>query len=122
MGFIAEERAFEVLRSLREPLARLFRFNRPLADQAKRAASSVALNIGEGGRRAGRDAIHSFRIAAGSAAELRNALRVAVALGELDDAELARSFELLDRQLRLLWGLTHPQRGSGARAARAPGR
>ena len=52
---------------LREPLQRLARRDRALADQLYRAVSSVPLNIAEGNRRAGKDRIHLWRVAAGSA-------------------------------------------------------
>ncbi len=122
MGFVAEEVAFEMIGSLREPLRRLARADRDLAEQAKRAAVSVPLNIGEGIRREGRDRTQHMRIAAGSAGELRYALKVAVALGELAEGEVAGSLALLDRLLRLLWGLTHPRGDRAATAARARGR
>ena len=122
MEFVAERVSHELIASLCEPLERLRRVNPSLADQAKRAAQSVGLNVGEGGQRTGRDRIYRFRIAAGSAAELRNALRIAVAWRELGEAELAPAFALIERQLRLLWGLTHPKDGSTSRASRAPDR
>lgn len=40
-----------------------------LKDQARRAADSVVLNLAEGCCREGKDRLHHFRIAAGSAAE-----------------------------------------------------
>jgi len=45
-------------------------------------------------------------VAAGSAAEVDTALRLAVAWGYLDEADLATSFELLDRIRAMLWRLT----------------
>ena len=40
-----------------------------LKDQARRAAQSCCLNLAEGCYREGRDRLHFFRVAAGSAAE-----------------------------------------------------
>jgi len=54
----------------------------------------------------GKDRLHFFRIAAGSAEETRVHLRVAVAWGWLDESDVETSMALVDRQLRLLWGLT----------------
>jgi four helix bundle protein len=121
MGLVAEEVAFEIIGSLREALARLARVNAGLADQAMRAMTSVALNIGEGKRREGRDRVQHYRIAAGSAGELVNALKIAVAVGQLQASQLATGFALLDRELALLWGLTHSRGERGPRAAPARG-
>ena len=69
-------------------------------------ASSIAANVGEGSRRVGKDRLHFFRIAAGSAEEARAHLRVALAWGYLRDEQVEAALRLIDRQLRLLWGLT----------------
>lgn len=81
--------------------------DRALADQLTRAASSVALNLGEsnysdpGNRRA------RLFTAAGSAGETRLVLRVATEwkLCSSADAEPARA--LLERIIPMLWKLTH---------------
>jgi four helix bundle protein len=77
-----------------------------LHDQVRSAASSIPLNLAEGSRRSGKDRLHFFRIAAGSAAELRAALRVAIAWGDLREDALADAFDLLDRVRAMLWGLS----------------
>lgn len=102
--------ALQLVASLRTPLERLRQHDADLASQVRRAASSVALNIGEGHQRAGKDRLHLFRIAAGSAAEVRTALQVALAWGYLDLAVIAPSLAVLDRVLAMLWRLTHPRR------------
>ena len=77
-------------------------------DQMHRAATSVALNLAEGARhRTGNRGKH-FDIAHGSAYEVKAALDVAQRWGWIDDAIAART--ILDRLLRLLWGLTHARR------------
>jgi len=88
------------------------RHDKDLADQMKRAANSVLLNIGEGERRAGGDRKRHFRIAAGSAAEVRAVLDAARAWQlPLDDREARRH---IDRVLGLLYGLVHgPKRFRG---------
>src|SRR5262249_19272894 len=75
----------------------LARHDSDLTAQIRRAASSVPANLGEGLRRAGRDRRYHFRVAAGSAEEVRAALRTAGAWGYVDDAALAESLALLDR-------------------------
>ena len=104
--FIAENVAVEIIFALKPVVETLERRDRSLADQARRAATSIALNVAEGGRRRGKDRVHLFRIAAGSAAELRVALRVAQAWGYVEASRLVQAQALLDRELGLLWGLT----------------
>ncbi len=86
-------------------LGALAKADRNLADQLRRAASSVVLNIAEGNRRTGMDRLHFFRIAAGSAAEVRAALDVARAWGMVGAAPAVEAE--LDRVLAMLWRLTH---------------
>ena len=81
--------------------------DRALAIQLRKAASSVSLNLGEGQRRGGRDRLQLFRIASGSANEVRACLDVGVAWGWLDADRIERARELLDRVLAMLWRLTH---------------
>ncbi len=125
MTFDAETVTLELIAALRGPLERLERRSRTHADQARRAAASTALNLSEGRRRAGRDRIHFWRTAAGSAAELRTALAIASAWGWLSDEELGPARALLDRVLAMTWRLVHPKRGGAAaddprRGAAAP--
>jgi four helix bundle protein len=105
--FQALEVSLELVRSLRRPVERLRVRDRDLSDQIRRAASGISLNLAEGRRRAGGDRAHHWRIAAGSAEEVRTALRVAVAWGDLSAAEVSEAFLLLDRLLAMLWRLTH---------------
>ena len=100
--------ALQLIASLREPVERLGRQDRELAVQVRKAASSIALNVSEGRRREGRDRLHFFRIASGSAAEVGTGLDVAVGWGWLADAELAQARSLLDRVRAMAWRLTHP--------------
>ncbi len=111
MTFDAERVSLELIAGLRAPLERLERRNRAHADQARRAAASVAHDPSEGRRRAGRDRVHFWRMAAGSAAELRTALAIAVAWGWLSDEELDPARALLDRVMAMTWRLANPRRG-----------
>jgi four helix bundle protein len=103
---IALEVALEMIRSLRRVVALVRKNNRRLAEQIEDAASSVAGNLAEGNRRRGKDRVQFFLIAAGSA-ETRAHLRVAHAWGWVRDQDIAASLVLLDRELALLWRLTH---------------
>ena len=107
MVFEVEEFAVQLIEVLRPLVLRIKAQDRALADQMLRAASSVALNIGEsnysdpGNRRA------RLFTAAGSANETRMALRVASAWGYCGAAEVEGAQALLKRILRILWKLTH---------------
>jgi four helix bundle protein len=103
--FQAYDAALAMVAALRPVLAQLLKGDRALADQVRRAASSVALNLAEGNRRTGQDRLQFFRIAAGSAAEIRAALEVALAWGCIDAAPAAEAE--LDRVLAMVWRLTH---------------
>lgn len=81
--------------------------DRDLADQIKRAASSVVLNLGEGQRSEKGNKRKHYAIAHGSASEVRAALLTAEAWGWIEGA--SSTFALLDRLLALLWCLTHPR-------------
>ncbi|MBI4911137.1 MAG: four helix bundle protein [Acidobacteria bacterium] len=105
-GFHAYEVALGLMVGLRPLHDALRLHDRDLADQLRRAGSSVVLNLGEGAGRRGRDRMQFYRIAQGSARELRAALDVARAWGEIPPAPEVEG--LLDRLLAMLWRLTHP--------------
>ena len=107
MSFHAFDVAIEMIRQLREPLTAIVARDPALAEQLRRAAASVPLNLSEGRRRHGRDRIHLWRVAAGSADEVAAGLRVAEAWGHLDTASTAPALALCDRILAMLWRLTH---------------
>lgn len=106
--FEAFEIAVELIAALRPLVTTIAQQDKDLADQIKRAASSIPLNLAEGRKRVGRDRGHCFRIASGSAAEVRAALAVAQAWGYVDAEVGAQARALLDRELAMLWRLTHP--------------
>ncbi|MGA7741678.1 MAG: four helix bundle protein, partial [Polyangia bacterium] len=81
-----------------------------LCRQIRRAASSVAMCLAEGSQRTGRDRFHLYRVAAGSAAEVRTALALATTWGYVAQAQAAPAYALLDRIVAILWRLTHPKR------------
>ena len=82
------------------------------ADQVERAASSIVLNLAEGGRRHGRDPRRFWDFTHGSAGEILAALDLADAWGWQIESAQARA--LLDRELGLLWGLTRRSRAKDA--------
>jgi four helix bundle protein len=107
MAFQVQEAAEAMVRELRPLVAAVGRADRSLGDQLRRAATSVPLNIAEGNGRAGGDRQHHFRVAAGSAREVRAALAVAEAWGYLARAACAGALAEADRVLAMLWRLTH---------------
>jgi four helix bundle protein len=107
MPFQAFDVALEMIRQLREPLAAIAHRDPALAHQLQRAAASVPLNLSEGRRRNGRDRLHLWRVAAGSADEVVASLRVAEAWGHVDTTSIAPALNLCDRILAMLWRLTH---------------
>ncbi|MBN1441272.1 MAG: four helix bundle protein [Planctomycetes bacterium] len=104
-NFHALELSIQTARSLRGCLTRLQARDPDLARQTRRALTSVALNLAEGRRRAGKDRCHHWRIALGSVEEVRTALRVAEALGYLDEPAVLGPCGLLDRLAAMIWRL-----------------
>lgn len=88
-------------------IVRIKQKDQALADQLSRAACSVTLNIAEsnysdpGNRRA------RLFTAAGSANEVRAALKVAIARAYCSPADVVVAQQLLDRVVAMLWKLTH---------------
>jgi four helix bundle protein len=83
---------------------------RALTDQTVRAVTSVPLNLAEGAGRRGRDRVHHWRIACGSALEARTALEMLVATGSVDVEAAATADALLDRVAAMAWRSVHPAR------------
>ena len=106
MAFVAMDVALEMVEGLGEVVRKVEARDRSLADQMKRAASSVVLNLAEGRERRGRDRGHLFRIASGSAAEVRAAVHLAIAWGYAPASDLETQLAVHDRLAGLLYGLT----------------
>jgi four helix bundle protein len=106
--FVALEVSYLVIKAVRPIVAIVERSHRDLADQILRAATSVSLNLAEGQRSAKGNCAKHYAIAHGSANEVKAGIQLAIALGIIgDDAGMA-PLRVLDRQLALLWRLTHP--------------
>ena len=107
MAFHVESLSLELIALLRPLLPRIKRCDRSLADQISRAASSVALNLGEsrlsdpGNRRA------RLHTAAGSAAEVHTALRVVRAWGHVPERDMSAAISTVDQICAILWKMTH---------------
>ena len=103
--FVAYEATLELIRALGPLLRRVAPLDRDLAQQIRRAASSVALNLSEGRGLSGPRQANHYRIASGSAQEVGAGLDLIEAWG-LAPVE-ASTKQRLDRVRALLWGLTH---------------
>jgi four helix bundle protein len=106
MRFDALEVSLELVRQLRPVIAPLRARDPALFAQIRAAASSLCLNLAEGNRRSGLDRKRVFRIAAGSADEVRAALHVSIAWGDIETQRVAIAMDLVDRVLAMLWMLT----------------
>jgi four helix bundle protein len=105
--FQAYEVSLSLIRAV-QPLAAVVRVHdASLADQLRRAATSVTLNISEARKRLGKDRVHLWSVASGSAEEVKAALQVAQAWGYVDGPSLEEALALNDRVLAMLWRLTH---------------
>ncbi|MDC3956145.1 four helix bundle protein [Polyangium jinanense] len=87
----------ELLRRLRPIIEKIGGKDANLADQLRRAATSVPLNLHEGAYSQGRNERARWHTAMGSAAEVRACLDVAEALGYVDrvDEELRNKLDHL---------------------------
>jgi four helix bundle protein len=106
-GFDAYDVALEIVAAIAPLVDRVRRRDPDLGKQLRRALSSIPLNIAEGRRRQGKDRQYHYTIAAGSADEVAATLDVATACGWLECRTIAPTLRLLDRELAMLWRLTH---------------
>ena len=105
--FDAHEVAKGIVRVIGQLLARVQEQDADLARQLKRATQSVLLNVGEANQRLGKDRVHLFSVASGSARETLDAIEIAEAWGYVRSEETREARALLDRELAMLWRLTH---------------
>src|SRR4051812_14055404 len=98
--------SLELIPELKPLVEQIARHDRDLAGQLRRSGSSIPLNIAEGARRVGKDRTHSYRIAAGSAAETRTALCVAQGWGYVDPGSAQAADQRLDRILAMFYRMS----------------
>ena len=99
-------RAREITREI-APLVQIIRAqDAKLADQLRRAAQSVVLNIAEGRGNDAGNARLRFATACGSAKEVRAALHVASDWGYIEAQNAARLYQRLDRVCAITWCLS----------------
>ncbi len=102
--FIAYEIAKELITALAPLVVQIKREDLELADQLKRAAQSVLLNLAEGQKFSNGNRRRHYEIAQGSANEVKAALDAGVAWGWI--AADGNERVLLDRLLAVMWKLT----------------
>jgi four helix bundle protein len=105
--FQLEALTLEVIKSLKPLVRSISAHDRNLADQLKRSATSIALNVSESSYAKGGNRKAQLHVAAGSANESRAALRVACAWGYVDECDTAQAEAKLDHCIAVLWKLTH---------------
>jgi len=103
------ETAIQLIQALRPVVAKLATQDPKLSDQIRGAASSVTANLNEGRRRTGKDRMQLWRIAHGSADEVRGHLDTAEAWGYFDADLTMPARVLLDRVLAMLYRMLHPR-------------
>ena len=81
---------------------------KPIADQIIRSASSVHANLAEGAGRTGRDRLHHWRIAYGSAKEVDTHLRLLIEVGAIAAPTAQNAVRLFDDVRAITWRLLHP--------------
>lgn len=114
--FIAFEVSLLLTKSLVPLVPVIAKGDADLADQLRRAATSITLNLAEGQRSLKGNKQKHYSIAHGSANEVKAAVEVALAWGWIDRDGAGEALALLDRMLALLWCLTHgPSKKSAAR-------
>ena len=93
----AQQVTLELITVLRSVVEEVRTRSPDLAEQIRRAATSVALNLAEGTRRGGRDKKRVYRIAAAETQEVKTALGVAAAWGYVTPATIAPALALAER-------------------------
>jgi four helix bundle protein len=98
----AAAEAISLVRQVPAPL-------KTLADQVIRSASLVLANLAEGHGRTGRDRMHHWRIADGSAREVDCYLQLLVATGAVNHQQAIIALQLFDEVRTMTWRLLNPR-------------
>jgi four helix bundle protein len=103
--FLVLQLAIELIRALRIHVVRIAARDKSLADQIRRSASSVALNLAEANGSSGGTRRARLETALGSARETRAALAVAEAWGYLEPDPVVELDGRLDRIAAMTFNL-----------------
>ena len=109
-NLVAQSKALEAAGIALKLVVRVPAPLRSLADQVVRSASSVAANLAEGHGRSGRDRLHHWRIAYGSAKEVDVHLTLLARAGAVDAADAEAALQMFDEVRAMTWRLLHPRR------------
>jgi len=107
--FIVQRTALEAAGAALRVVSRVPAPLKSLADQVVRAASSVPANLAEGNGRTGRDRMHHWRIAYGSAKEVDVHLQLLLQAGAVDISSATNALHLFDQVRAMTWRLLHPK-------------
>ena len=107
-GLIAHRKALEAAGIAIALATRVPAPLKSIADQVIRSASSVPANLSEGHGRSGRDRLHHWRIAYGSAKEVDTHLHLLAGANAIDDKRAAMAIRLFDEVRAITWRLLHP--------------
>ena len=107
MAFEVYDCSISLIRCLVPVLEHVGSRDATLADQLRRAAMSVSLNVAEANRRTGKDRRNRFRIALGSAAEVATCLDVAVAFRYCGEVDHTEAHALVDRVRAMTYRLAN---------------
>ena len=105
MALKVHQLALDTIRRLAPVVRQIAKHDRSLADQLRRAASSIVLNIAEAEGSRGGTQRTRFDSACGSAKETRAALEVAAAWGYLSTEQATTIESNLDGVIAILWRL-----------------
>jgi len=107
--FIVQHTALEAAGAALKFVSRVPAPFKTLADQVVRSASSVPANLAEGNGRNGRDRMHHWRIAYGSAKEVDVDLQLLLQAGAIDTSSATTALQLFDQVRAMTWRLLHPK-------------
>ena len=108
-GLIAHRKALEAAGIAISLVLRVPSPLKSIADQVIRSASSVPANLSEGHGRTGRDRMHHWRIAYGSAKEVDTHIRLLVHTNAIDSSRAREALKLFDDVRAMTWRLLHPK-------------
>ena len=108
-GLIAHRKALEAAGITISLVMRVPAPLKSIADQVIRSASSVPPNLSEGHGRTGRDRMHHWRIAYGSAKEVDTHLRLLIHTDAIDSPRAREALILFDEVRAITWRLLHPK-------------
>ena len=102
-GFDALDKAIEAASLAINIVKRVPAPLKPIADQVNRSAASVPANLAEGRGRTGRDRLHHWRIAYGSAREVDTHLQLLIGAGAVDVSRADEAIRLFDDIRAMTW-------------------